>query len=49
MGDPVENQILATAVFLAWSPVVVVLFKLLGRRTGTLAAVVGGYLFLPRT
>ena len=49
VGDPVENQILATAVFLAWSPVVVVLFKLLGRRTGTLAAVVGGYLFLPRT
>ena len=41
------NVALELSVLMAWSPVVVVLFRLLGRRRGTLAAVLGGYLLLP--
>ena len=41
------NIALAVAVLLAWTPVVVALFRVLGRRNGTLVAVIGGYLLLP--
>ena len=43
------NVPLAVAVLLAWTPIVVVLFRVLGRRRGTLVAVIGGYLLLPPT
>ena len=43
------NVPLAVAVLLAWTPLVVVLFRVLGRRRGTLFAVIGGYLSLPPT
>ena len=42
------NTTLIRAVFLAWPPVVVILFRVIGPRRAVLAAILGGLLFLPR-
>jgi len=43
------NVALGLALLLAWTPVVLVVFRVFGRRNGTIFAVIGGYLLLPPT
>ena len=43
------NMALGLALLLAWTPVVAVLFRVIGKRNATLVAVIGGYLLLPPT
>jgi hypothetical protein len=42
------NTTLIRAVFLAWPPVVAILFRVIGPRRAALVAILGGLLFLPR-
>lgn len=44
-----RNLVLINFALLVWTPIVVVLFRKLGRRNGTLFAVIGGSLLLPPT